>query len=382
MIVHLIRTEDVDVELFAGVISLLQAIPGRMQFIGDRDFPRKEYIMLDCIRNESSLNYNIEWTRKRKIPPSVSSKDFIPPGHAVHWDNLFSKSADYRRARYLHEDELVILLTAQTNHRNWFSALDRNMPGNGFIHTADWELYLDASPVFPVAYEVISLVLQRHIYSDYENMKYLVHQRPRGCVNDFCQEKREIILKMRTADICQGCMEVMQKHLPLPVIDHALALMESMRQKMLYAQNFRQNSPPSRMLIDSANRIFLPDFGNIEINLRPLERALYFLFLRHPEGILMSGLCDHRQELFNIYAELSDNGDRREMKQRIEEMTNVLSNSASEKMSRIKRTFEQSIGRTLAGHYYIQGEPGRERRISFDRSQVAYERIPEKVPIK
>ena len=96
----------------------------------------------------------------------------------------------------------------------------------------------------------------------------------------------------------------------------------------------------------------------------------------------MSSLCDHREELFNIYAELSGNGDRQEMKQRIEEMTNALSNSASEKISRIKRVFEQSLGRTLAAHYYIQGEPGRERRIALDRILVTYERIPEKVQIK
>jgi hypothetical protein len=149
-----------------------------------------------------------------------------------------------------------------------------------------------------VAYEVIALVLQRPIYKNWENMRELAHKTPRGCVNDFCLEKRDIILKMRTADICQECMGMLQQQLSHPVIDHALSLMESLRQKMLYAQNFRQNSPPSRMIIDRANRIFLPDFGNIEISLRPLERALYFLFLRHPEGILMSSLCDHREELF------------------------------------------------------------------------------------
>lgn len=373
MKVHLIRTEDVDEELFAGVISLLQAIPGRMQFIGDPHFPRREYLALNLDRDENYEVHNLKWDTKRKIPPSVSSKDFTPPGHAIHWDELFAKSEHYRKVRHVHDGELVVLLTGQTNHRNWFSALDENMPGNGFIHTADWELYLDASPVFPVAYEVISLVLQRHIYSNFEQMRYLVHKTPRGCVNDFCQEKREIILKMRTADICQGCMEVLQRHLPVPVIEHALSLMESLRQKMLYAQNFRQNSPPSRMLIDRTNRIFLPDFGNIEINLRPLERALYFLFLRHPEGILMSALCDHRQELLQLYSALTDNGGRQEMRQRIEEMTNVLSNSASEKMSRIKRAFEQWIGPTLASHYYIRGETGRERRIELDRSLVTFE---------
>src|SRR6188768_4012179 len=139
MKVHLIRTEDVDEELFAGGISLLQAIPGRMQFIGDPDFPRREFRVSENKLNACYSAEPVIWDKKRKISPSISSGQFDPPAHAVHWDKLFAKSAMYREARNLDRDDLVILLTTQTNHRNWFSALDINNPGNGFIHTADWE---------------------------------------------------------------------------------------------------------------------------------------------------------------------------------------------------------------------------------------------------
>ena len=80
-----------------------------------------------------------------------------------------------------------------------------------------------------------------------------------------------------------------------------------------------------------------------------------------------------RQELFEIYSALSENGDRAEIKQRIDEMTNILSNSASEKISRIKRTFEQSLGSVLSKHYYIQGERGGERFIALERGMVVFE---------
>ena len=38
----------------------------------------------------------------------------------------------------------------------------------------------------------------------------------------------------------------------------------------------------SRPTIDNDLRIFLPDYDNAEIDLHPLSRALYILFLLHP----------------------------------------------------------------------------------------------------
>ena len=118
MKVHLIRTEDVDKELFAGVVSMLQAIPGRMEFISDPDFPRREPENVNCLRSPDMDFSRVKWDRKRKISSSVSTAQFTAPEHTVHWDELFAKSDQYRRARRLQDDEFVFLLTAQVNHRN------------------------------------------------------------------------------------------------------------------------------------------------------------------------------------------------------------------------------------------------------------------------
>jgi hypothetical protein len=73
-------------------------------------------------------------------------------------------------------------------------------------------------------------------------------------------------------------------------------------------------------------------------------------------------------ELYQIYAAISTRGDLIEMRERIDDMVNALSNSASEKISKIKKAFEDAIGLDLAKHYYIQGEPGQLKKINLDRS--------------
>jgi hypothetical protein len=146
--------------------------------------------------------------------------------------------------------------------------------------------------------------------------------------------------------------------------------MESLRMKMLFAQNFRQSSPPSKLLIRRNGKIYLPDYANMEIKMPTLEKALYILFLKYPEGIYISSLNEHRQELYDIYARLSNRGLMEDMRKRIDDMTNVLRDQTSVKISRIKKAFTDALGNALAQHYIIQGENAERKSIRLDRSLV------------
>jgi hypothetical protein len=144
--------------------------------------------------------------------------------------------------------------------------------------------------------------------------------------------------------------------------------MESLRVKMLFSQNFKQNVPLSRLVIDAKKRIFLPDFGNIEIKLRPLEKTLYLFYLNHPEGVGLSFLRGNKSELKNIYTEISGSKNLDEMEERIEDIVNITSNSAFQKISKIKANFVKSIGKELAKYYYIQGGYEEVKKVVLDRN--------------
>lgn len=366
MKLHLIRTAGVDDELFADVISLLQAIRGPIEVTGSPEALLNDSLVERSERMTSPL-FRTSWESHRMID---FSRSIAMPPRVIHWYDYFDHCRVFRQDFNIPSEDLVILLTDIPNHRNWFSSMDEQDARNGFIQTSDWEYFVQAPPAFPVAYEVVALVLRQPIYRNWEQFQRNVHRESIGCINDLCTDKRQVSLKLRTADICPICIEMFQREIPGAVIDHAISIMESLRVKMLYARNLRQNSLPGRLLITRSKRIYLPDNANIKINLPPLERSLYLLFLRHPEGLLLSDLRDHRATLLALYHEINLNGDRCVMETSIDSLVNMLSNSASEKISRIKSIFRNAIGETLAENYIIRGNVGDRKRIKLDRQLV------------
>lgn len=371
MRVHLLPSHDLDAELYDQVLSLLRAVPGINQFEAAGN---GQFIIPEDLQSEQEIPNKEEFEKITfNYSTSKLSKENLDFPHrrvAFRWRDLFPELQEERTSLRIPEGEFLILLTPTANVKNWFAVLDENRPFNGFIHTSDWEHFIDCDPALAVAFEVVALILQKNIFKSYAETIRLTHERAIGCVSDMCMQKSDIILKMRTADICPDCMEKLQSNLSTPEIHHSLMIMESLRVKMLFAQNFRQSSPPSRLKIDRRGRIFLLDYANIEIRMPAMEKAIYILFLRHPEGIYISQLSDFRDELSEIYLQISTRGLREDMRKRILDLTNILNDQVSVKISRIKKAFVDAIGESLAENYIIKGENAEKKGIALDRSLV------------
>jgi len=129
----------------------------------------------------------------------------------------------------------------------------------------------------------------------------------------------------------------------------------------------------SRMRITGHGAIFLTDYNNAEVKLDPLSKALYFLYLRHPEGIAYKELFQYREELLQLYSGLSARSDQSGFSKSIDDLVNPFNNAVNVKVSRIRNAFLTVVCDRIARNYYITGSAGERKTVTLDRSLVIRE---------
>lgn len=128
----------------------------------------------------------------------------------------------------------------------------------------------------------------------------------------------------------------------------------------------------SRLTITKDGAVMLTDY-NKEVKMEPMTKAVYLLYLKHPEGIAFKALPDYRKELAEIYVKIKPFGLNDRVVKSIEDVTNPLLNSINEKCSRAKAAFVAAVDASLAAQYYITGKSGEQKKITLPRNLVIWE---------
>ena len=136
---------------------------------------------------------------------------------------------------------------------------------------------------------------------------------------------------------------------------------------------FTEKIELSRLVITKDMRILLPDYNDMEIKMEPINKAVYLLFLKHPEGIVFKHLPDYRKELAEIYQMIKPMGLNERVLKSIDDVTNPCLNSINEKCARIRASFIAQFDENLAKHYYIYGTRGEPKKITLPRDLVIWE---------
>ena len=136
--------------------------------------------------------------------------------------------------------------------------------------------------------------------------------------------------------------------------------------------SFRISQPLKKLVIGKNYRLFL-DEERKEVHMEPLVKAVYLLFLKHPEGIVFKDLPDYRMELADIYNKVRPWGLNERALRSIEDVTNPLLNSINEKCARIRKVFATILDSSVEEHYYIRGTRGKAKCIDLPREMVVWE---------
>ena len=126
--------------------------------------------------------------------------------------------------------------------------------------------------------------------------------------------------------------------------------------------------------ITKAGKITLPGLPDCpEARMDDLTKALYFLYLRHPEGMRQKDVQLHEAELHSIYLGITGRDDPEGIRTTVHNFVDPYGNGLNVGFSRIKRAFKNIMDDRLAKNYYVQGKAGEVRTITLNRDLVIWE---------
>ncbi len=127
----------------------------------------------------------------------------------------------------------------------------------------------------------------------------------------------------------------------------------------------------SRLVITADYRFMLVDY-HVEVELQPVHKAVYLLFLAHPEGLEFKRLTDYREELKGYYMQTAKLLDKEKIEEGVKHLVDPLDNAINEKCSRIKKVFLELMDEYRASYYFISSHTQKHvaGRVWYERLKI------------
>ena len=147
--------------------------------------------------------------------------------------------------------------------------------------------------------------------------------------------------------------------------------------RQLIEEALSEGAVLSPLVIDSHYDLVLPKYNGMTIHLRPMEKTVYFLYLRHPEGIAFKDISDHAEEIGDIYGSVTKSSEPDTIYESVSRLTDPMRGSLDTQRSRItraiKNAFVTEFDESLAQNYIISGKAGEPMRITLPRDLVEWQ---------
>jgi hypothetical protein len=142
--------------------------------------------------------------------------------------------------------------------------------------------------------------------------------------------------------------------------------------KLLGGRLLEASSEAPALVITRDYRIFMGKRSGPEIRMRPMTKAVFLLFLRHPEGIAFGQVGQYRAELEHFYRRVSRSGTNEEIGRSLDRVLDAASREVNVAASRAAEALAGMLEEEYLPSYVIAGERGGPKRISLDRRLVVW----------
>jgi hypothetical protein len=338
MKIILIDSPDLKESIAEQIQGFLSGFSGEWEFIVGNGNPKfGDYYQDNDFETKTTIRYSAE-----------INSFFEQPLKIERWSSIFDRILDYRTKESINHDDFLLMYSSSLNEFNWFGMFDpyRRLP-NGFVQGDYWNEFVESEAIYPILYETVAIPLQWRMFKDAENVSEVTHSKPIGCINDLCVDKREIILKLQTGNICQTCYnKALEKGVSEQELDQIDKILDAIRLRFREFNQRRNKRDPYPVNVCNAGRkIYI---GDSELRLRPLDKALYLFFLNTDEEHRTADLVDFERELLKYYKPLYNGSERDEMIRNAGRLARNEDGLTNQAVSRINRALGDLV---LAEHF-------------------------------
>jgi hypothetical protein len=275
MKIFITGTPEVTNQLISNVVELLNKFNGELKFIKLK---------------------NLEKERFNVICPNIEN---INNTSELSFDQLFELCKGVRLINTeIKNTDHIVLLTSLKNDKNWFSA---SIKKDTFIDTNNWNEITNSDPKFGIGYQVVENIFQLLIGINYRNAHNHsnVHHTDEFCINEMCINKQKVIVKLKSADICDSCINLASEmKVKDEIVEEILLIINYIRENLI-ARVLSTPIELEKVNIDKAGIITI---GSNVLKSQEIPKTLFVFFLTNSKGVKSLELSNHIDLVFNIYS--------------------------------------------------------------------------------
>lgn len=325
-------------------------------FINKENNPKyKEYL----IDNQNEITLQLK-EKGRNFMGNIDSKtplftEEIINYYFPHYDTLFLKN-------FIEEESEII------QSENKFDTILLEYIGFSEKAKTGFLTFFDGNCVFVGKNddESIAKFIEKYIANIKENVGEICFSI--GEKDDKLPDEPSIELDDETQEIVANIKEQIEKLKESGQVFLIAPILEK-----LYKSIPVKSSLISPIVINEVYEISLPTYNNLKIQLGHLTKAIYFLFLRHLEGINLTELYLYKEELLYLYKHISYRIDLEQIEQSVENIVAPQSKAIYQHLSRIKSAFTSKFVDSYAQNYYIRGAKNAPKSISLTENLIHWE---------